>query len=99
VATTLVNGLAEELFFRGALYPAAGRRRPLVVSTAVYALVTGMTGNPALVLASAAMGTLFGWQRRATGGIQAPIITHLVWSALMIRYLPPLFQSRHPATP
>ena len=52
------------------------------------------TRNPALVLASLAMGTLFGLQRRATGGIQAPMLTHLTWSALMLRYLPPLFRDR-----
>jgi len=37
------------------------------------------------------MGVLFALQRRASGGIQAPILTHLTWSALMLRYLPPLF--------
>ena len=61
-------------------------------STAVYALATTATRNPALVLASAAVGTLFALQRRATGGIQAPLLTHLTWSALMLRYLPPLFR-------
>jgi membrane protease YdiL (CAAX protease family) len=91
--TTLANGLAEEIFFRGALYEAAGGRRPVVLSTSVYALATIATRNPALVLASIVMGTLFGLQRRATHGIQAPIITHLTWSALMLRFLPPLFGS------
>jgi hypothetical protein len=61
-------------------------------STAVYALATTSTRNPALVLASGAVGTLFALQRRATGGIQAPLLTHLTWSALMLRYLPPLFR-------
>jgi hypothetical protein len=56
-------------------------------------LATVATRNPALVLASAVMGTLFGLQRRASGGIQAPILTHLTWSVLMLRYLPPLFRS------
>jgi hypothetical protein len=58
----------------------------------VYALATTSTRNPALVLASAAMGILFALQRRATGGIQAPLLTHLTWSTLMLRYLPPLFR-------
>ncbi|MGH3913940.1 MAG: lysostaphin resistance A-like protein [Pseudonocardiaceae bacterium] len=92
--TTLVNGAAEEIFFRGAVYAAAGAKQPVTRSTAVYALVTTATRNPALVLASVVMGTLFGLQRKATGGIQAPMITHLTWSTLMLRYLPPLF--RHP---
>ena len=40
------------------------------------------------------MGTLFGVQRRVTGGIQAPVLTHVTWSVLMLRYLPPLFADR-----
>ncbi|HZJ04087.1 MAG TPA: hypothetical protein VFD59_01290 [Nocardioidaceae bacterium] len=39
------------------------------------------------------MGTLFGLQRRASGGIQASALTHVTWSLLMLRYLPPLFRS------
>jgi hypothetical protein len=89
--TTLANGAAEEVFFRGALYAAVGSRCPVAKSTAVYALATTTTGNPALVLASVPMGVLFALQRRATGGIQAPLLTHVTWSALMVRYLPQLY--------
>jgi uncharacterized protein len=90
--TTLANGAAEEVFFRGAGYLAVGDRHPVTLSTALYALATTATRNPALVLASAVMGTLFGLQRRATGGVQAPMLTHLTWSVLMLRFLPPLFE-------
>jgi CAAX protease family protein len=93
LGTTLANGVAEELFFRGALYSAVGARRPVARSTAAYLLATATTRNPALVLASGAMGALFALQRRASGGIQAPMITHVVWSTLMLRFLPPLFRS------
>ncbi|MGY1650275.1 CPBP family intramembrane glutamic endopeptidase [Geodermatophilus sp. SYSU D01119] len=92
--TTLANGVAEEVFFRGALYAAAGTKRPVLVSTAVYALATVSTRNPALVLASLPMGLMFGIQRKMTGGIQAPVLTHVVWSSLMLRFLPPLFADR-----
>ncbi len=92
--TTLANGIGEEVFFRGALYAALRDRAPVVSSTAVYTLSTTTTRNPALVLAAAVMGSLFGLQRRASGGLQAPVITHLVWSALMVRFLPPLFRRR-----
>lgn len=91
LATALVNGAAEEMFFRGALYGALAGRRPVVWSTAVYTLVTCATGNPALVLASVPMGALFAWQRRTAGGVVAPALTHLTWSALMLALLPPLF--------
>jgi membrane protease YdiL (CAAX protease family) len=95
VATTaLANGIAEEVFFRGALYAAAGTGRPVLKSSAVYTLATVATRNPALVLASVPMGLLFALQRRASGGIQAPIISHVTWSVLMLRYLPPLFADR-----
>jgi membrane protease YdiL (CAAX protease family) len=92
-AATMVNGAAEEVFFRGALYAADAGPSQVLTSTGTYVLATAATRNPMLVLASAIMGTLFGVQRRATGGIQASLITHLVWSALMLRFLPPLFPS------
>lgn len=91
---TLVNGAAEEVFFRGALFAAAGDRHATALSTAAYTATTAATGNPALTMAGAVMGALFGHQRRATGGIQAPLITHLTWSALMLRFLPRLFGQR-----
>lgn len=94
VVITLANGAAEEVFFRGALYEAVGDRAPVLVSTLAYTATTAASRNPALVLAGAAMGTLFGLQRRATGGVQAPILTHLTWSALMLRYLPRMFGTR-----
>jgi hypothetical protein len=90
--TSLANGVAEEVFFRGALFDAVGERHAVAASTAVYMLATAATGNPALVLASGVMGTLLGMQRRASGGIQAPILTHLTWSSLMLRCLPPMFR-------
>jgi len=92
--TTLATGAAEEVFFRGALHELATPGQ----TVAVYALATTPTRNPALVLAAIVMGTLFTAQRARTGGVQAPLITHLVWSTLMVRYLPPLFERRKRAT-
>jgi membrane protease YdiL (CAAX protease family) len=94
LTTTLANGIAEEVFFRGALYAAVGTEAPVVRSSAVYTLATVATRNPALVLASVPMGLLFALQRRASGGIQAPVISHVTWSVLMLRFLPPLFADR-----
>jgi uncharacterized protein len=94
LTTTLANGVAEEVFFRGALYAAVGVDAPVLTSSAVYSLATVATRNPALVLASVPMGLLFALQRRASGGIQAPIISHVTWSVLMLRFLPPLFADR-----
>jgi uncharacterized protein len=91
LATTLANGVAEEIFFRGALFTALGEHSPVTASTVVYMLTTSATRNPALVLASGVMGSVFALQRRASGGIGAPILTHVTWSTLMLRYLPSLF--------
>jgi len=96
--TTLANGLGEEVFFRGALYAALDQHQ-VAASTAVYTLATTTTRNPALMLAAATMGSLFGLQRRASGGLQAPVLTHLTWSTLMVRYLPPLFRRAHGESP
>jgi membrane protease YdiL (CAAX protease family) len=91
--TALTNAAAEEVFFRGAVFSAFGEDRPVLRTTALYSLSTVPTRNPALVLAAGVMGTLWAYQRRATNGIQAPVLTHLTWSALMLRYLPPVFRS------
>jgi membrane protease YdiL (CAAX protease family) len=93
LAITLANGIAEEVFFRGALFSTLDTHRSVPVSTAAYMAATSATRNPALVVASGVMGGLFAVQRRISGGIQAPILTHVTWSALMLRYLPSLFRS------
>lgn len=87
---TLINGLSEELFFRGALYAAIGERYPVLWTTGLYALTTTVTGNPMLVLAAVILGVLVGLQRRVTGGILAPMLTHVIWSLSMLFILPPL---------
>jgi membrane protease YdiL (CAAX protease family) len=85
---TAVNGIAEELYFRGALYAAVGRRHGVLVTTLVYTLVTVPAGIPLLVLAAAILGLVVGLQRRVTGGILGPTITHLTWSLGMLFLLP-----------
>jgi membrane protease YdiL (CAAX protease family) len=87
---TLVNGVAEELFFRGALYAAIGVRYPVLVSTGIYALITVTTGNVMLVFAAAVLGLLVGLERRVSGGVLAPMLTHVTWSMGMLFILPPL---------
>ncbi|HEX8080236.1 MAG TPA: type II CAAX endopeptidase family protein [Jatrophihabitans sp.] len=90
-AVTLLNGVAEETFFRGALFAALGERHPVLASTAIYAAVTVATGNVMLVFAAATLGVVLGLQRRASGGILAPMLTHVTWSLVMLLALPPLF--------
>lgn len=87
-AITAVNGIAEELFFRGALFAAITRRWRVIGSAALYALATVLSGVPLLVLAAVALGLLTGLQRRVTGGVLGPIVTHLTWSLGMLFALP-----------
>jgi uncharacterized protein len=88
---TLVNGVAEELFFRGALFAAIGVRHAVLISTVLYALATVAGGNLVLVFTAAVLGTVVALERRASGGILAPILTHITWSLSMLFVLPPLF--------
>jgi uncharacterized protein len=88
---TLVNGVAEELFFRGALFAAIGEWHPVVISTVLYASATIAGGNPVLVFAALVLGTVVALQRRASGGLLSPILTHITWSLSMLLVLPPIF--------
>jgi membrane protease YdiL (CAAX protease family) len=91
MAIALVGGIAEELFYRGALYTALGRHHPLLISTVVYVVATTASGNPMLAFAAIILGTVCGLERRATGGVLAPILTHFVWTLVVLLALPPLF--------
>lgn len=93
LALTVVNGVAEELFFRGALYAAIPRRWTVAATTVVYALTTTVAGVPLLVLAAVLLGLVCALQRRVTGGVLGPIITHITWSAGMLLLLPPLLEA------
>ena len=90
VLITALNGIAEELFFRGAAY-AATTRHPVPVTTVAYTAVTLATGNVMLAFAAAILGAVVGLQRRASGGILAPILTHVTWSLTMLLALPAIF--------
>ncbi len=44
-----------------------------------------------LAFAAIILGTVCAFERRATGGVLAPILTHLVWGLIMVLALPPMF--------
>jgi uncharacterized protein len=87
---TFFNGIAEELFFRGAMY-AAIPRHPVLWTTVAYVVATLATGNVMLAFAAILLGAVCGLERRASGGILAPILTHITWSLSMLFLLPLLF--------
>jgi membrane protease YdiL (CAAX protease family) len=92
LVVTVVNGIAEELFFRGAMYAAIPANQVLV-TTIAYTVATLATGNVMLGFAAILLGAVVGLQRRATGGILAPILTHLTWSVTMLYALPAIFHA------
>jgi len=92
MAIALLAAIGEELFYRGALYTALGSHQPLLISTAIYAIATfASSRNPMLAFAAVVLGTVCALERRATGGVLAPILTHFVWTLVMLLGLPPLF--------
>jgi uncharacterized protein len=91
VVITVVNGMGEEIFFRGALYTALGRHHPVVISTILYACASMASGNPMLGFAAIILGTVCAFERRASGGVLAPVLTHFVWGLIMVLVLPPMF--------
>ena len=88
LAVAVANGVAEELFFRGALFAAIGRLRGVVLTTLIYVIVTAATGNVALVAAAVVLGALLAVERRRTGAVLPCMITHVVWSVLMLLAFP-----------
>jgi membrane protease YdiL (CAAX protease family) len=88
IALTVVNGVAEELFFRGALFAAFPVDLAVAGTTALYTLTTVPSGVPLLVLAALVLGLVTALQRRVTGGVLGPAITHVVWSTAMLLLLP-----------
>ncbi|MFC7495392.1 MULTISPECIES: type II CAAX prenyl endopeptidase Rce1 family protein [unclassified Nocardioides] len=89
VLVAVVTGVAEELFFRGALYDAVPR--PVLGTTVVYTVATLATGNAMLVFAAAVLGLVTAWERRRSGGVVAPAVVHVTWSVGMLVALPALF--------
>lgn len=90
VTVALVNGVVEELFFRGALYDAVPARWAVPVTTVVYAATTLGSGVALLAVAAVVLGALTAVLRRWTGGVLAPIAAHVTWSVAMLLVLPPV---------
>lgn len=90
VLVTAINGVAEELFFRGVLY-AAVTRHPVAVTAVANTAVVLAAGNLMLAFAAALLAVVVGLERRASGGVLGPILTHVTWSGSMLFLLPLLF--------
>lgn len=85
---TALSGIFEELFFRGAVFAAMPRRWEVIGSALIYTFSTVLSGVPLLSFAALCLGLLTGAQRRVTGGVLGPIVSHLTWSLGMLFLLP-----------
>ena len=91
VVITVVNGIAEELFFRGALYTALAasirwRSPRCSMSQRHWRAATRCSGS-----LRSSSATVCALERRATGGVLAPALTHFVWGLVMLLALPAVF--------
>lgn len=79
VAPVVLMATAEELFFRGFVQGHVG----LTGAVVVYAGVQLVTGKWALTLAAALGGTVWGLLLWWTGGLLAPVLAHVLWTATL----------------
>ncbi len=88
LVVALLNGVGEELFFRGVLPSVLTAKHADALAVLTYAAVTVATLNLALVVAALALGSVLAAERRLSGGVLAPVLTHLTWSTLVVLFLP-----------
>ena len=84
----LVSPVAEELFFRGAVYRAFerhGARIAVFTSTFAFALihVAQLRGAYAALIPIACVGLAAGWLRARTGSVTESVIVHLAYNVVL----------------
>jgi hypothetical protein len=84
--SAVVAGVAEEVFYRGALFERL--RLPIVTTTLAHALAVLPSGNVAMVGAALVLGGVCGLSRRASGGWWTAAVVHSTWSLLVLAWLP-----------
>jgi hypothetical protein len=50
--------------------------------------VVALTGHPVLVLAALACGAVWARQRQVTGSLVPGVVSHALWAALLLLYVP-----------
>jgi membrane protease YdiL (CAAX protease family) len=86
---------SEEVLWRGAVFARLTRRygpgwRPVLGSAMLYALFVGLSGSVVLPLAALVCGTVWARQRQVTGSIVPGLVSHALWSLLMVLSIPGL---------
>ena len=95
VVTLVLNGIAEELFFRGAAHQRLrqhlNQRTAFIAQVLLYTAVTTAMGVPLLLVGSVAVSALATFEvDRNPNGLSATAV-HLTWSLSMAFLLTPLF--------
>lgn len=84
--------LAEELVFRGIVFGALqerlGTRPALVVAVAIYVLPQLLSGSWLLLVLAVGCGVVWTLQRAYCDNLVVPLLTHLVWDALVMVCFP-----------
>lgn len=92
VAVLIINGIGEELVYRGAVpHQLRGRFSELGVgalSTLLYCVVTIAMGVPLLVFAAGVLGAVCFFEASRTRGLLSPVAVHLTWSTTMLVAMP-----------
>jgi membrane protease YdiL (CAAX protease family) len=86
VLGTIAASVAEELFYRGALFERV--RLPILTTTVAHMLTTLPAANVALTATAGLLGLVLGITRRTSGGWWAPAVTHVAWAFMVLAWLP-----------
>lgn len=95
VGAVLLAPIAEELVFRGVVYPALARRLPrsaamwlsAVVFAVVHAAGPETVGNVVVVAVILPFGALLAWGYERSGTLLVPIVAHVVFNAISVSQL------------
>ncbi|AZA08770.1 CPBP family glutamic-type intramembrane protease [Corynebacterium pseudopelargi] len=85
-----VGGIAEELYFRGALFDAFPRSAAILGSTVTYVAVVSASGMLVLMLAAAVLGLLAAFLRGRFDNVVGCAVFHVAWSVPVLLIVPHL---------
>ena len=84
--------IAEEMLWRGWLLALLERRVArgvaLALSLVSYAAAQSASGSVVVVLAAVICGAIWLAERALTGSMVAPLVSHLVWTPVVIHFYP-----------
>jgi membrane protease YdiL (CAAX protease family) len=84
VVVCVLGPIGEELFFRGYIYRFVDVRGGSTLALWITSLWFGIMHGVEYALPLALMGFLFGYLRRRTGGLAAPILAHMLHNTLTV---------------